>query len=290
MSLWADIIFSGLIIGALYVLVGHGFNLAYLTTRTFNLAQGQFVAMGGLLAYWTVTSGLPYAALIAVIAFVALVGLLQERLSITPILKRGDSEVWLVSTLGVSIFIQGALAAFFGQEPLHVDLPFADDIIAFAGTRQSIGGYVVVAAALIVTALIVAITRFTWAGRALQAVAEDPTAAKALGINTALLISCAFMVAAALGGLTGIVAAPVTYAHAALGSSLLIQAFIVLAIGGFGSTGGLLLVGFALGVFESVVKFLLGGEYASILVFLILLFALMVRPQGLFAGKAPRTV
>jgi len=290
MNVWADILLSGVTVGALYVLVGHGFNLVYLTTHTFNFAQGQFVAAGGLLTYVLVTQGFSLAGVVAVIVFVALVGVIEEKIAVTPTLKRQDSEVWLVSTLGVSILIQGALALVFGNDPLQVPLPHSEDIVTFAGTRQTVAGYIVIASALVFTVALVVVLRLSWIGRALRAVAEDSRAAQAIGINTAALISGSFAISAALGAAAGILAAPMTFARADLGSTLLIQVFIVLAIGGFGSTAGLLVVGVALGVFEAVVKYTLGGSYVSILEFLLLLIALTVRPAGLFAGRAPRDV
>lgn len=290
MNVWADILLGGITIGSLYVLVGHGFNLVYLTTRTFNFAQGQFVAAAGLFAYALLGAGYPTITLIVIIPAIGLVGVIEEKLAVTPILKRGDSEVWLVSTLGVSVLIQGLLAAFFGVDPLSVKLPFAEDIIEILGTRQTVGDYAVILTAIGLTLLLTAITRFTWLGRALRATAEDPTAARVLGLNTAALVTGSFLVAAAIGAIGGIIAAPVTFARADLGASLLVQTFIVLAIGGFGSTTGLFVVGIFLGMFEAVVRYIFGGEYVSILVFALLLVALIIRPRGFFVGKAPRVV
>jgi len=289
-NVWADVILSGLTVGSLYVLVGYGFNLVYLTTRTFNFAQGQFVAAGGLFSYSMLAAGHPVVALIAIVPVIGIMGIVEEKLAVTPILRRGDSEVWLVSTLGVSVLIQGLLAAFFGVDPLHVTLPHSDDIIVVLGTRQTLGGYVVIATAIVLTAMLLILTRLTWIGRALLAVAEDPKAAQVLGINTAALTTGSFAVAAMLGAIGGIVASPVTFARADLGSSLLVQTFIVLAIGGFGSTIGLLIIGTLLGIVEAIIRFVMGGQYVSIIVFLILLAALMVRPRGIFVGKAPRVV
>lgn len=290
MNVWADILLGGITIGALYVLVGHGFNIVYLTSRTFNFAQGQFVAAGGLLAYGLIASGYPVAAILLVIPAVGLLGVIEEKIAVSPILKRPDSEVWIVSTLGASVAIQGMLAVWFGQEPLQLALPHVEDIVVLGGTRQTVGGYVLLAVSAVVTVALLAITRYTWIGKALLAAAEDPSAARGLGINTAFMMTASFAVAAALGALAGIVAAPVTFARADLGSSLLVQVFIVLAIGGFGSTTGLLVVGLSLGMAEAAIRYLLGGEYVMVIVFAALLTSLLVQPRGLFAPPAQRSV
>jgi len=290
MNVWADIILSGLAVGALYVLVGHGFNIVYLATHTFNFAQGQFVAASGLLAYAVVSNQMSLGWIAAIIVFIMIVGVIEEKIALTPILKRPGSEVWVVSTLGVSIAIQGALMVFFGNDPFQVALPYTNDIVAFAGTRQTVGAYVVMVSALVFTLVLVLVLRFSWIGRALRAVAEDPRAARGLGINTSAIITASFAISAGLGAAAGILAAPMTYARSDLGSLILVQVFIVLAIGGFGSTLGLLVIGISLGIFESVVKSLGGGSYVSLLEFAMLVIALMVRPRGLFASKAPRTV
>jgi branched-chain amino acid transport system permease protein len=295
MSLWLDVCFSGLVVGSIYVLIGHAFNLAFLTSRVFNFAQAQIIAIASLLAYSAVglAAGnvpLTLALLLGIVVATGVIGYLQERLLIRPTFRFAGSEAWLVSTLGGSIAIQGLLGIIWGTEPLRVDLFGSSRLIEFIGIRQTLGGIVLVTVTLLVTLALPLVVNRTRAGKEVRATAENRVAAGLRGINTTRLTAFIFTAAGALTGLTGIVGAPIIFAWSDSGSLLMVKVFVVLSIAGFGSTSSIVVAGFGLGIFEAVVRYELGGQYVTILTFMLLVATLLIRPAGLFARGSERLV
>lgn len=295
MTLWFDIAFSGIVIGSVYVLIGHGYNLTFLASRVFNFAQAQIVAVASLLTY----SGILIAAgnvpvtvafLFGIVAIAAAIGYVQERLFIRPTRRFPGSEAWLVSTLGASIGMQGLLGIIWGTTPLRVSLFGSDRIIDFFGTRQTQGGLVLVAVTLIASLLLPIFVLRTRAGKELRATAENRAAAGLRGVNTTRLTGLAFAVAGGLAGIGGIAGAPILFAWSDSGSLLVIKVFVVLSLAGFGSTSSVIAAGFGLGIFEAIVRYSLGGQYVTILTFVLLLATLLLRPTGLFGRRAERVV
>jgi branched-chain amino acid transport system permease protein len=196
----------------------------------------------------------------------------------------------LVSTLGGSIAIQGLLGIIWGTEPLRVDLFGSSRLIEFIGIRQTLGGIVLVTVTLLVTLALPLVVNRTRAGKEVRATAENRVAAGLRGINTTRLTAFIFTAAGALTGLTGIVGAPIIFAWSDSGSLLMVKVFVVLSIAGFGSTSSIVVAGFGLGIFEAVVRYELGGQYVTILTFMLLVATLLIRPAGLFARGSERLV
>src|ERR1700742_2321002 len=113
----------GLGLGGTSALVAMGYNLVYSSMRVFNFAQGDLLTFGGLITYTLVTlHGWPFiAAFIPVIAAVAAIGLIQERLTIAPLLRRGDDSIgWIVTTLGASVVLVNLAQLLWGSNPRPV--------------------------------------------------------------------------------------------------------------------------------------------------------------------------
>lgn len=277
---------TGLALGSVYALVGLGIVLIHQVTRIINFAQGEFVMLGALgfaLLQERGIAAIPAAAL--AVAGTAAVGVLMERLAIAPV--RGTSVLRLIIiTIGVSIAIRGFVLIAVGTSPHFVD-GFT------AGAPWRVGGvtiirqylWVVVATGIAVALLWLFLTR-TLPGKAMRACAMNPDAARMLAISPARVSLLAFALAATLGGLGGVVLAPLQAPDYGIGLALGLAGFTAAVIGGLDSPTGTVFGGLLLGVVQSLAAGHLPSGYKDVVAFAILFVVLLVRPVGLLSRGA----
>jgi branched-chain amino acid transport system permease protein len=272
---------TGLTTGAVYALVGLGIVLVHQVTGIINFAQGDFVMLGALsLALLNERGmGLLPAAGIA-LGITALVGVLVERLAIAPA-RDATIERLIILTIGASITIQGITLVVVGTDP-HFAEAFT------AGEPLRIGGVVILRqylwvfglTAVAVVALWFFLTR-TLTGKAMRAAASNREAARIVAISPGLMSMLAFLLAALLGGIGGVVLAPLQAPSAGIGIALGLKGFTAAVLGGLNSPSGAIVGGLLIGVIESVAAGYLPSGYKDAIAFGILFLVLLVRPPGL---------
>ena len=281
-----QLLFTGLGIGAIYALVALGFVLLIRAASVVNFAQGEFSMLG---AYAMVVLsdmlGVPYwVALPAAVVLMAGFGVLFAGATYWPLRHRGQMPV-IISTIGASIFLANTVLALYGPSPAV--LPGLFDAPGFeAGGVFMDSQYV----AIMVTAAVMVLLQFlifekTLLGKKLQATSQDKEMASLLGIPVALMVLITFAYSAALGGLAGILVAPVLFVSVGMGTVISLKAFAANIIGGFGNIPGAILGGLALGIVETFGAAYISVPYKDALAFGLLLLFLLVRPQGLFGEK-----
>jgi branched-chain amino acid transport system permease protein len=281
-----QLLFTGLGIGAIYALVALGFVLLIRAASVVNFAQGEFSMLG---AYAMVVLsdmlGVPYwVALPAAVVLMAGFGVLFAGATYWPLRHRGQMPV-IISTIGASIFLANTVLALYGPSPAV--LPGLFDTPGFeAGGVFMDSQYI----AIMVTAAVMVLLQFlifekTLLGKKLQATSQDKEMASLLGIPVALMVLITFAYSAALGGLAGILVAPVLFVSVGMGTIISLKAFAANIIGGFGNIPGAILGGLALGVVETFGAAYVSVPYKDALAFGLLLLFLLIRPQGLFGEK-----
>ena len=283
------LLWSGLALGAVYALVAVGYNIVYVSSKTFNFAHAQLMMLGAFIAYsglvsWSLVT--PLVLLIA-LALVGAAAAIEQLIAVRPV---RDTHNILVTTLGASMFIQGFVQLRWGSQPLTVPFFGGNHAIDFLGARVYPIQPVLVLLALVVVVGLMQFGRHSLTGLALLAMSEDREAAQLRGVNVRAMAFGAFVASGILAGIIGVFVGPQTFAVSTLGSSLALKGFVVLAIGGFGSMPGTLVGGAMVGLAEAYASRYLGGEYANLAVFLILITILMVRPAGLFVRTKERVV
>jgi len=291
-DVWRDVLIGGVLSGGMLVLLGQGYNIVYLATRTFNFAHAAIVTAAGFLGYsLIVVEGVsPVVALLLLMVAGGAFLVLEERVAVRPTMRADQPEAWLVSTLGVSVMVEGLLVAQYGGDPLRLTVFGSADTIHLLGSPQTRGALHILIVAVAVTVGLMLLVRLTAAGRAFLATAENPEAARLRGIDTRKLIRLTFLAAGVLAGASGLLVAPVIYARADAGTLLVTKVFVVLALGGFGSIGGVLWAGFFVGIYEAVIRYELGTEWVTISTLALLLLVLILRPHGLFGTRVARAV
>lgn len=284
-------VWAGLSTGAIYVLVAVSFNLVFVVSGTFNFAQPQYLMLGTFVSYAVVVKlELPLVVAIAAGAAIGyLIGAAEELIAIRPLSKAGQ-HAELVTTVGWSVIMEGAALLIWDSDPLKVPGTAADNSVELLGGRLTVLDLIIVVLAVAAAVVAQVLLRRTRIGLAALAVAEDSAAAALRGINIKRMSTVMAGLAGGLLGAMGPVVAPKTFAVFSLGSFLVLKAFVALTIGGFGSNAGALIGGVAVGLIESATLRYLGGTYANLMLFAVLLVVLLVRPQGLFGRQRERVV
>jgi branched-chain amino acid transport system permease protein len=278
-------IVTGLTVGAIYAMVAIGFNIIYNVTEIINLAQGEFVMLGGLIMVFAhVSLGLPLVLAFPVtVGAVTLVGILLDRLAIRPIRKPSVMTL-IIATVAASIIIKGVAMLIWGKSPY--DLP------AFSGrTPIHIGAVIIqpqylwVIGFLVVVA--VGLTFFfnrTILGKAMGACADNPDAARLVGINVQHMVLLSFALSAAIGAVAGLTLTPIALMDYDRGAMLAIKGFGAAILGGLGSFAGAILGGLILGLIESLSAGMLASGYKDAYALIILLAVLFIRPSGILGN------
>jgi branched-chain amino acid transport system permease protein len=280
-----QIIISGLANGALYAFIGLGFSLISRSTGIINFAQGDFAMLGAILTGILASAGVPLflAVPIAVIAC----GLVGGALYVLAIqrAKRANMAQLIIMTIGFSILIHGAVIWGWGSNPVSVP--------AFTGSRPlNFFGVTIVPQALWLIGMLALVTAAMWVffhrtvlGLALRAGASNPLGASFVGINHRRLGAYSFVAGGLLGGLGGAVWAPIAFAQVDIGVALGLKGFTAAALGGFGTAFGPIVGGLIFGLVESLSSGLLSSAYTEAVSYGLLLFVLIVRPQGLLGSS-----
>lgn len=285
------VIWAGLAAGALYALVGVVYNIVFLSTGVFNFAQAQVVMLGAFAGYVVLVKlGLPWpAAMLTGAVGGGLLGAAEEQFAVRPIQGRGLHGE-LVTTLGVAIMLDGLALLLWGSQPIPVPFMASASAVSLLGGRVLPIELLLIAVAVIVTVGGELISRRTVLGLQSLATAEDRLAALVRGIDVKRLSLGSFVAAGALSGMLGIAIGAKTYAIFNIGDILALKAFVVLAIGGFGSQKGALIAGAIVGLVEAGAARYLGANYQNLTILLLLMFVLLARPTGLFGEPVQRMV
>lgn len=280
-----QVLFQGLALGSIYALVALGFVLIIRAANVVNFAQGDFAMVGAYLMVAALGALMPYwlAFLVAILGMCAF-GLLFNYGVYYPLRHRSFLPV-LISTLGASIFLQNLVLAIAGAQPRPLPKLMSFDGLEIAGVFLD-SQYLVI---LVVTAACVAFQYFffehTLLGKKLQATSQDKDMARLLGIPVALMIAITFIYSAALGGLAGILVAPILFVSIGMGSIIALKAFAATIVGGFGDVKGAIVGGLFIGIVESFAAYHISVPYKDAYAFLMLFVILIVRPQGFFGEK-----
>lgn len=280
---------AGLSQGAVYALIAMGFVAVFSVSGVINLAQGEFAALGGLLALSAVGAGLPLPlALLVALLVVAVVAVLMQRLAIAPV-RRMTTLVSIILTLGVSTALKALMLLLYGPQGRGLPpLPGPDLVIGGVSVRaQEL--WILGVTAVVAVAVTVFYDR-TMIGKALRACAEQPVAARLVGISPVAAATVAFAVAGLLGAVAGVLASPIQLTQWDSGLLLGLKGFVAATLGGLVSIRGAVLGGLVLGVLESLVAGYVDSGYRDAVAFVLLIVVLVARPGGVFGRHAQARV
>ena len=278
---------SGLILGSMYALIAIGFTMIYGIVRLINFAHGDIFAIGAFTMLASVSVlGLPVpVAAAVVIAVGALSGILIERLAFRPM--RGAPQVTgFIASLAVAVFIENLAVMTISAQPRTFLVPdYMNTAVQLGSLSLRVIDISIVVLAIVLMLGLVLLVRFTRAGVAMRATAENYDVARLMGININRTIALAFAIGSALAAAGGLMWGS-KYGQISPGMGLLpgLKAFVAAVIGGVGSIPGAVLGGYVLGLAEVLFVALLPPEYSgyrNAFVFMALIVVLLAMPNGI---------
>lgn len=285
------LLLGGLTSGALYALVALGIVLVYKATGTINFAHGEFLMISGFLAYSLyVFAGLPYViSILGAVLLAFLLGAIAERIAFRP-LMRANMVSLVLATVGVSFILKGSGRMLWGGRGDYLAFPplLPPDPIIIGEIILVPQQLVVLAGAMVVMVAFALFFRLTRIGKTMQATADNPKAARLVGIRVEQVHMLAFGVGAAIAGAAAALMAPITLLYPDIGFSLFIKGFAAAVLGGLNSMAGALLGGFLIGVIESLAGGYIATSFLEVSAFIVIMVTLIFKPRGLLGLNAVR--
>ena len=285
-------IISGIAIGCIYGLVALGFVLIYKATDVINFAQGEMMVLGAFCAYSLITYfHFSYAAALAfTILALGLFGMLLERVVLRPLIGEPVFAI-IMLTIGLGYFLRSAVSMVpgWGTDTYGFKTPFTD---RFLRSGDLVLSWEQMAIIIMTAVLILALWmffRFSRVGVAMRAASQNQLAAVYMGISVTRVFSLTWTIAAALGGVAGILLSPITFVHMNMGF-IGLRAFPAAVLGGFSSIPGAITGGLIIGVTESLAGVYLPQGWKDIAAWIILIAVLVARPEGIFGVKRKKKV
>lgn len=281
-----QLLFTGIGIGSVYALVALGFVLIFRATNVVNFAQGEFSMVAAFLMVIGVGPlGLPYwAAFVLALVGMALLGVVFNLGVYYPLRHRTFLPV-IIATIGASILMVNLTLALHGPAPEVLDGWFETPGIQVGPVYLDSQYLLIIAVTIILVAFNYWFFEHTMLGKKLQATSQDKEMASLLGISVSMMIMITFIYSAVLGGLAGILVAPILFVSVQMGGTIALKAFAATIIGGFGDVTGAIIGGLALGIIETFGAAYISVPYKDGFAFLVLILFLVFRPQGIFGER-----
>jgi branched-chain amino acid transport system permease protein len=278
---------NGIILGSMYALIAIGFSLIYGIVRLINFAHGDIVTIGAFAMLASVAAiGAPFpVSILIVLAVGAGVGVLIERVAFRPM--RGAPQVTgFIASLAVAIIIENVGIMTLSAQPRNFIVPaYLGAFIRLGSLQIRAIDLAIVLLAIVLMIALAAFVRFTKAGMAMRATAENYQVARLMGINIDRMIMLAFAIGSALAAVAGLMwGSKYSQISPLMGLIPGLKAFVAAVIGGVGSISGAMLGGYVLGLAEVLFVGLLPPEYSgyrNVFVFSTLIVILLVMPNGL---------
>jgi urea transport system permease protein len=289
------VLFTGLSLGSILLLVALGLAITYGLMGVINMAHGELMMIGAYAAYvvqnlfrahapdafgWYVAAAIPVSFLAA-----AAVGALMERSVIRWLYGRPLET--LLATWGISLILMQAVRSIFGAQNVPVENPawLSGGLQVLPNLVLPYNRLAILAFAALVLAGVALLVAKTRLGLFVRGVTQNRPMAACMGVNTARVDTYAFALGAGIAGLAGCALAQVGNVGPDLGQSYIVDAFMVVVLGGVGQLWGAVVAGLGLGVLTKLLEGWQGAVLAKIMVLVVIVLFIQKRPQGLFALK-----
>jgi len=276
---------SGLALGGIYAIMALALVMIYQATQLVNFAQGEMAMFSTYLAWWLMQTGWPYwRAFFAAVILSFLGGIVIERVIVRPFAK-APILASVIVFIGLALIFNALAGYLYGYSVQSFDTPFSGRPW-FGNVYMSAHESGAVLVSLCVLALVFAFFRFTPLGLAMRAAAQNPVSSRLLGIRVGWMLAIGWGLAAAIGAVAGMMAAPIVYLDPNMMGGVLLYAFAGAVLGGIDNPFGAAFGGFAVGVLENLVgAYVVGAEVKLTVALVIIIGVLVWRPSGLFGRR-----
>ena len=280
-------VLNGITTGAVYALIALGLTLIYGVLHIINFAHGAslMVALYGVYFLKEKLGIDPYLALPIMVPAMFVLGYVLQR-GVINRASHGKDENILLVTLGLSIILENLALLFFKSDTRNIETAYTLTTVTIGPAMIALPKLVSFIGALVVSAVLLAVMRYTDLGRAIRAVAKEKHGARLMGIDVDHVYAMCFGIGLACLGAAACFLLPAYYVNPLVGSGFVLVAFTIVVLGGMGSFVGALVGGLLIGVVESIGGLYLGESLGQVGIFAIFIAVLLFRPQGLFGARA----
>ncbi len=273
---------NGVVLGSLLIMMSLGLTLIFGLGRVINLAHGAIYSLGALLTFTLTSNGVPFLLALAIVPIIAAVlGGVLDVAVVARIRDRPELHSLLL-TFGMGLAITGILQRIWGANPRTLPVPgFLSKTVSIFGVTYPSFRLFACFLAIAISALVLLVLRYSAWGLKVRAINDHPQMAMSLGINRKVLMMSVFAVGSGLAALAGGLSAPISGASPVIGDMILIQAFLVIVIGGLGSVRGSVVAGFLVGFATVLGETYIGGQAALLLLFVAVIATLSAMPKGI---------
>jgi branched-chain amino acid transport system permease protein len=287
LTVLAQAVVNGLLIGGIYALVSIGVTLIFGVVKIVNFAQGEFVMIGMYISFYLATSfGIdPLLSLLVSMPTLFLIGMALQHFLIRRVLGLGDMpQIFL--TFALSLLIVNVSLMLFTANYRTVQTPYSEAAFQVGGLYIAVAKLIAFVVAMLLSLALWVFLRATDLGKAMRAAAQNRDVAMLMGINPDRVFAVAVGVALALAGAAGSLLMPFYPAYPMVGQVFVLMAFVAVVLGTLGNVLGALIASLMMGIAESLGIQFIGADSGLIVVFGMLLLMLALRPNGLFGGRA----
>lgn len=278
-------ILDGLMIGGVYAVISIGLTLVFGVMGIVNFAQAEFLMLGMFVAYyawaWLGLDPLLAAPLAFVVVF--LLGAALQRVLIRRVLKAPEvAQIFL--TVGLLIVLENAALLMFGSSFRSVSTSYQTSSLQFGQLFVSVPYLAAFAMSVASGLALWLFLKTSWFGRAMRATAQDPMAARLMGIDSDRMHMLAFALGVGLTAFGGAVILPYLTASPTVGAQFVVLMFTVVVLGGLGSVAGAVVGGLAVGIIQSLSALVFPIQLQNLVLFVVFIAVLAFRPKGLLGA------
>jgi branched-chain amino acid transport system permease protein len=276
-------VLAGLATGGIYASLALALVMIYQATHLVNFAQGEMAMFATYFAWSLINAGVPYwPAFLLTVVFAFVLGVVIERVIIRPV-ENAPVLAVVVVFIALLVILNSVTGWIFTYTIKPFPSPFPAEPIFGKYITSHDGGAIGVT--LVVLLLLYVFFRFTPLGLAMRAAAQNPASARLVGIRVGWMLALGWGLAAAVGGVAGMMVAPIVYLDPNMMGGVLLYAFAAALVGGVDNPAGAVFGGFLVGVLENVLgAFVIGNELKLAVALVLIIGVLVVRPSGFF-GK-----
>jgi branched-chain amino acid transport system permease protein len=276
-------VLAGLATGGIYASLALALVMIYQATHLVNFAQGEMAMFATYIAWSLVNAGVPYwPAFLLTVVFAFVLGVVIERIVIRPV-ENAPVLAVVVVFIALLVILNSVTGWIYTYTIKTFPSPFPAEPIFGKYITSHQGGAIGVT--LIVLMLLYLFFRFTPLGLAMRAAAQNPVSARLVGINVGWMLALGWGLAAAIGGVAGMMVAPIIYLDPNMMGGVLLYAFAAALVGGIDNPAGAVFGGFLVGVLENLLgAFVIGNELKLAVALVLIIGVLVVKPSGFF-GK-----
>ena len=289
MTMFTQVLVSGLVIGCVYGLIALGYSLIYKASGMMSFTQGDLLTVGAFLGYtFYGMLKIPFAiSFVLVFICMFLLGLLLERGVIRILVAKKVLPISTVlATIAVSYILQNGAMLIWGSNMLTFPSIFKSASIKVFGVGVATEAVLCIGVSIVLMIILHIFMKYTKFGTAMRASAMDPIAARSCGINVSLSTGMTWGIAAAMASIAGMLIGPVYGVFTTLGATIGRKGFSSAVMGGYGNMYGAMVGGIILGLLETFTTGYVSSAYKDLFAYIVLLLFLFVKPTGIFNERA----